>query len=247
MFYDEKASIEATQENAERELGRSLTEEEKSSIAENVSQDVAKMEISSQFVWLIVIGAISVWILDKFTGTVSAGYTQYLEPYVIWLVSSHTDSLLNCMLQFYMWLLLVPISLTIVLIFLPTALVAFCFLWLFGFCVEHTASGDIGSVFLWGLPALAILPCIIIAPVITLGSTLGPMCHVVFPLYFRFNVFLKDKVFHLAHLTLGKWIFITHVLVPVCLIILVMLFAADKSHLTHKTTSAVESSLKILS
>ena len=244
MFFDEKASIQATQENAERELGRVLTDEEKSVLSENVSQGVAKMEISTHFVWLIVIAFISVWILDKFTGAVSAVYVQHIEPYALWMIADHTDSILNLALQCYLWGLLVPIALALVAIFLPTALATFIFLWLFGFCAKHTASGDLGSVFLWGLPALALLPCIILVPVITMGSTLGIMCRIVFPLYFRFHAFLKDKVLRIKKLTLGKWILVTHVLIPACLIILVMLFATDKSHLTHRTTGDASTSIE---
>lgn len=235
MIYDEKESIKATTENVERELGRSLTSTEQQTVAEHVSQEVAKSEISTLFVWLIVIASVSAWILDKFTGAVSAGYTQYVEPYVLWMISSHSDSILNMILQGYMWVLIVPLAIALIAIFFITALATYGILWLFSFCVRHIAEGSTEAAFFWCLPTLVLLPCIIIVPFVTFAVTAGPASQIVFPLYLLFEGFVKDKIFRLKRFSLGGWLFITHILIPVCLIILVMLFAADKAHLQHRT------------
>jgi len=240
MFFDEEKSIAATQENVERELGRSLTDGEKSSIAEKVGQNVFTTELSFHFVWLVILAAGSVWLLEKFTGGISSIYIQYVEPYAIWMVSPHTDSVLNFALQSYMWILLVPLALALVAILIPTALATYIVLWVFGFC-----AGRASDNWLWGIPAFLMLPCIVVVPIKAFFKTVFPAGRIVVPIYFRFYKFVKDKVLRLTKLSMGWWMLVTHVAIPCCLVILVMLFAADKVRLTRRVVETAEPSVEM--
>ncbi len=226
MFFDEKASIEKTRKNVENALGRSLTDEEKSALAETTRMEVAKYELFFQGIKVMLIVGICCWILDGFTGIVSTGYTRYVEPYALWMISPHSDSVLSLLLQCYMWVLLVPIGLVLSVILLPAALVTFAFLWFFCYCARQMSEGYGMAFFLWTVLSIAVLPCLILAPLMTLSNTLKPMCQMVLPLYFGYCCFLKNMVFRLKQLSLGWWLFVTHIALPACLIILVVLLAA---------------------
>lgn len=229
MSIDIDASIKATTENAERELGRSLTSQER----EAVQNSVFQAWLTGKAFWLFLLAGGSIWALDKFTGAVGSFYTQYISPYALWMVQSHTDSVLNLVLQCYMWAFLVPLSTAITLVFLPAILSALLVLWLISFLMGCTDSNSVFSIILFGLPILALIPCVIVVPIVVFGKTAGPVAKIVFSCYFGLFEFIKNKILRLKFVPFGWWMFLTHIVIPAALILLVYFFAADESHIRN--------------
>ena len=227
---DVDKSIEKSIDENERRLGRSLTSQEESAIKDRVNQE-AVTEMGAGVAWFFIIVAGAVWVLDKTTSVVGQGYSLYVEPYLLWMVQSHTDSLLNLLLQVYIWPIAAPFALCLFLVCLPAIITAVLIMMGTGWLMSHAEGSLLGI--LSGLGGMLGILMLVVVPIGVFFQTVKPMSALVFTGYAICHEFVKNKIFKLGKLSLGWWMFLTHIVIPAALILLVYFFAADESHIRN--------------
>ena len=120
---DRDASVEATKENAQRSLGRPLTASEESAIETAIDSEVSSEQnlgcMSSLLAPFLVLCGV-LWFFQKATEFAVELYMTFADPYVMWMIQPHTDSVLNMSLQIYLWIILPPILICLfAILFLP--------------------------------------------------------------------------------------------------------------------------------
>lgn len=227
---DADKSIEESVRGNERRLGRKLTDQEENAIAGEVNS-AANTELGVGFAWFIVIAAGAAWALDK-AGIVAGGiYSSYVEPYWLWMIQSHTDSFFNLLLQVYLWPILVPLAISIVIVFLP-ALITFYLIGLGFSWLGCRVDGSLGGL-LSGFASLLCLIMLVVCPISIFFYSVNTTAGIALVFYRFLHNFIKNKIFRLKHLSLFWWLFLTHLVIPAILILFVMLFAAEESHIKN--------------
>ena len=246
---DREASIAATKRKAKEKLGRELTASEEYHIKGKVDQAIGeRMVLKGWMAWLIpvlICFAILLCVV-QFLETAVSFYTSWVDPYIMWMIQSHTDSVLNLLLQVYMWLIGLPLALCVlVLLILPivTAVVmvsiALCSFHFLGNAVDNYGGWGV-VILIFGIPLHLVLAIFVFAiPCYVLGISLLEYAGPVFGKLGQFHRFIKNKVFRLKKVPLALWFFVTHVLLPSILITLVVFYASDKSHLQHREDTEV--------
>ena len=229
MIDIDKSAEESIKEN-ERRLGRSLTSHEESAIKDEVNS-AAVGEMGAGAAWIFVLGMGAVWILNKTTSIVTGAYSSFVEPYWMWMIQSHTDSFLNLILQVYIWPIVGPLALCLLLVCLPAIITAILIMLGTSWLMTH-ADGSLVGI-LSGLGGVIGIIMLVICPLYVLFLSAVPMSAIVFSGYAWCHRFIKDKVFHLTRLAVGWWLLLTHLVIPAILISLVVYFAADKSHIKN--------------
>lgn len=239
---DREASIRETKENAEQYLGRTLTASEEAEIESRIdSEIVTEQQIDCvatiMFPFVVLCGIL--FVFQKATEFVVSVYMSYADPFVMWMVQPHTDSILNLILQIYMWIIVPPILLCFaIVLFLPilSGACMYCVSLVFG-CLMNARVGVFWSIlFLLGgtLLRLAALIGVFVVPLIVLKNTAARVGGVVFRSLGSVHRWIKDKVFRLTDMSLGVWFLFTHIVIPIILISLVAMFASDKVRLQHR-------------
>ena len=227
---DVDKSIEKSIDENERRLGRSLTSQEESAIKDRVNQE-AVTEMGAGVAWFFVIVGGAVWILEKTTSIVGEGYSVYVEPYVQWMIQSHIDSPLNLLLQIYLWPIVAPFCLCLLLVCLPAIITAILIMMGTGWLMSHTDGSLVGI--LSGLGGMLGILMLVVVPIGVFIQTVKPMSMLVFTGYAICHELVKNKIFRLGKLSLGWWLFLTHIVIPAALILLVYFFAAEESHIRN--------------
>ena len=191
----------------------------------------AVSKMGARVAWLFVIVGGATWTLSKTTSIVDNIYPLIVEPYYLWMINPHVDSPLNLLLQVCVWLTVAPAVLCILLVCLPAIITAILIVNGTGWLMSRAGWSLQGMLF--GLGGMLGSLMLVVFPLVVFGKTVKPMTALVFTGYAICHEFVKNKIFRLGKLSLGWWMFVTHIVIPAALILLVYFFAADESHIRN--------------